>query len=40
MSQAFYRTPWRYNYLARYNGIRNPDRIVSGRTIRIPPLPK
>ncbi|MDR0663668.1 MAG: LysM peptidoglycan-binding domain-containing protein [Spirochaetaceae bacterium] len=40
ISQAFYRTPWRYSFLARYNDIRNPDRIVAGRTIRIPPLPK
>jgi hypothetical protein len=40
ISQAFYRTPWSYSYLARYNGIRNADRIVAGRTIRIPPLPK
>jgi hypothetical protein len=40
ISQAFYRTPWRYKYLARYNGIRNPDHIISGRTIRVPPLPK
>jgi hypothetical protein len=40
VSQAFYRTPWRYKYLANYNGIRNPDRIIAGRTIKIPPLPK
>jgi hypothetical protein len=40
VSQAFYRTPWRYRYLANYNGIRNPDRIIAGRTIKIPPLPK
>jgi hypothetical protein len=40
VSQAFYRTPWRYNYLARYNGIRNANHIVSGRTIIVPPLPK
>ncbi|MDR2343918.1 MAG: LysM peptidoglycan-binding domain-containing protein [Spirochaetaceae bacterium] len=40
VSQAFYRTPWRYKYLANYNGIRNPDRIIAGRTVRIPPLPK
>ncbi|MDR2803360.1 MAG: LysM peptidoglycan-binding domain-containing protein [Treponema sp.] len=40
VSQAFYRTPWRYDYLARYNGIRDPNRIVAGRAIRIPPLPK
>ena len=40
VSQAFYRTPWRYKYLANYNGIRNPDRIIAGRTIKIPPLPR
>lgn len=40
VSQAFYRTPWRYRYLANYNGIRNPDRIIAGRTIKVPPLPK
>ncbi|MDR0685647.1 MAG: LysM peptidoglycan-binding domain-containing protein [Spirochaetaceae bacterium] len=40
VSQAFYRTPWRYKYLANYNSIRNPDRIMAGRTIKIPPLPK
>jgi hypothetical protein len=40
VSQAFYRTPWRYKYLANYNGIRNPNRIIAGRTIKIPPLPK
>ena len=37
ISQAFYRNPWRYKYLARYNGIRNPNRIISGTSIRIPP---
>jgi hypothetical protein len=40
VSQVFYRTPWRYNYLARYNGIRNANHVVSGRTIVVPPLPK
>jgi hypothetical protein len=40
VSQAFYRTPWRYNFLARYNGIRNANHVVSGRTIVVPPLPK
>jgi nucleoid-associated protein YgaU len=40
VSQAFYRTPWHYRYIARYNGIRNPNRIVSGRTITIPPPPR
>jgi hypothetical protein len=40
VSQAFYRTPWYYRYIARHNGIRNPDRIVSGSTITIPPPPR
>jgi nucleoid-associated protein YgaU len=40
VSQAFYRTPWYYRYIARYNGLRNPNRIVSGRTITIPPPPR
>jgi LysM repeat protein len=40
VSQAFYRTPWRYGYIARYNGIRNPNHLVAGRTITIPPLKK
>jgi nucleoid-associated protein YgaU len=26
-----------YPRIARYNGIRHPDLIISGRTIRIPP---
>jgi hypothetical protein len=37
ISEAFYRNPWLYSRIARYNGIRNPDRIISGTTIRIPP---
>jgi outer membrane biosynthesis protein TonB len=38
VSEAFYRNPWLYPRIARYNNISNPDRIISGRTIRIPPL--
>jgi outer membrane biosynthesis protein TonB len=38
ISAAFYRNPWLYPRIARYNNISNPDRIISGRTIRIPPL--
>jgi len=34
---AFYRNPWLYPRIARHNNIRNPDYIISGRTIRIPP---
>jgi LysM repeat protein len=37
ISEAFYRTPWLYPRIARFNNIRNPDRIISGTTIRIPP---
>jgi LysM repeat protein len=37
ISEAFYRDPWLYPRIARYNNIRNPDLIISGRTIRIPP---
>jgi hypothetical protein len=37
ISEAFYRNPWLYSRIARYNGIRNPDHIISGTTIRIPP---
>jgi hypothetical protein len=37
IAEAFYRNPWLYPRIARYNGIKNPDLIISGRTIRIPP---
>jgi hypothetical protein len=37
ISNAFYRDPWLYPRIARHNNIRNPDLIISGRTIRIPP---
>ena len=40
ISEAFYRDPWLYPRIARHNKIRNPDFIISGRTIRIPPKPK
>ncbi|MDR3324428.1 MAG: LysM peptidoglycan-binding domain-containing protein [Spirochaetaceae bacterium] len=35
---AFYDNPRLYRYLARYNGISNPNKILPGRTIRVPPL--
>lgn len=37
ISEAFYRNPWLYPRIARYNNIRNPDLIISGTSIRIPP---
>jgi hypothetical protein len=38
IAEAFYRNPWLYPRIARFNRIRNPDLIISGTTIRIPPL--
>ena len=37
ISEAFYRNPWLYPRIARFNNISNPNLIISGRTIRIPP---
>ncbi|MDR2484967.1 MAG: LysM peptidoglycan-binding domain-containing protein [Treponema sp.] len=37
ISEAFYRNPWLYPRIARFNRIRNPDLIISGTTIRVPP---
>ncbi|MDR0323079.1 MAG: Hsp70 family protein [Treponema sp.] len=37
ISLAFYRDPWLYRRIAQHNNITNPNHIVSGRTIRIPP---
>ena len=36
ISDAYYRTPWKYSKIANYNRIRNPDYIISGTTITIP----
>ncbi|MDR3303143.1 MAG: LysM peptidoglycan-binding domain-containing protein [Treponema sp.] len=37
ISEAFYRNPWLFPRIARFNNIRNPDIIISGSTIRVPP---
>ena len=37
IAEAFYRDPWQYPRIARHNNISNPNLIISGRTIRIPP---
>jgi hypothetical protein len=37
ISEAFYRNPWLYPRIARFNNIGNPNLIISGTTIRIPP---
>ena len=36
IADAYYKNPWKYKYIARYNGIKNPDHIISGTTIVIP----
>jgi hypothetical protein len=37
ISIAYYRTPWLYGKIAKANNIKNPDLIISGTTILIPP---
>ena len=37
ISQAFYRTPWLYPRIAQFNNIRNPNLIIAGSIIRVPP---
>ena len=37
IAEAFYHNPWLYPRIANFNNIRNPDRIISGTVIRIPP---
>jgi hypothetical protein len=37
ISEAFYRNPRLYPRIAKFNNIRNPNQIISGRRIRIPP---
>lgn len=36
IADAYYKNPWRYHTIARYNNIKNPDYIISGTTIEIP----
>lgn len=36
ISDAYYKNPWRYKKLAKYNHIRNPNLIISGTYILIP----
>jgi len=37
ISEAYYRNPWLYKKIARHNKIRNPNLIISGTYINIPP---
>lgn len=36
LSAAYYKNPWLYPKIARYNNIKNPNYIIAGSTIRIP----
>jgi len=37
LSESFYQTPWKYKKIADYNKIKNPNLIISGTYINIPP---
>ncbi|MBQ0003439.1 MAG: LysM peptidoglycan-binding domain-containing protein [Treponema sp.] len=36
ISKTYYNNPWKYPKIAKYNGIKNPDHIISGTKIIIP----
>jgi len=36
IADTYYKNPWRYKKIARYNGIKDPDYIISGTRIKIP----
>ena len=36
IAEAYYKNPWRYTTIAKYNGLKNPDKIVAGSTLLIP----
>lgn len=36
IADTYYKNPWRYKYIAKFNGIKNPDYIISGTYITIP----
>ena len=36
IADTYYKNPWRYHKIAKYNNIKNPDYIISGTTIKIP----
>lgn len=38
IADTFYKNPWMYEKIARANNIKNPDFILSGTWIKIPPL--
>ena len=36
IAQNFYKNPWAYKKIAKYNNIKNPNKIISGTYITIP----
>ena len=38
LADSYYQNPWLYNKIAKANNIKNPDLIISGTDIVIPPL--
>ena len=36
IADTYYKNPWKYKKIASYNGIKNPDHIISGTVITIP----
>jgi nucleoid-associated protein YgaU len=36
IADAYYKNPWRYHRIAKYNHIKDPDYIISGTTIKLP----
>ena len=36
IADTYYKNPWKYKFIAKYNGIKNPDHIISGTYIEIP----
>ena len=34
---TYYKNPWLYKFIADYNNLENPDYIISGTIITIPP---
>ena len=37
LSETYYRNPWLYTKIATHNKLKNPDLIISGTYIEIPP---
>ena len=36
IADTYYKNPWRYKYIAKFNHIKDPDYIISGTYITIP----